>query len=54
MNRYLEKLAIHIHLYVHKDDESKKKWLAEGKPIPEGFIKAGPSFYRRKSQGKKK
>lgn len=49
MNRYMEKIAIRIHQYVHKDDKSKKKWIAEGKPIPDGFVKSDVSFYKRKA-----
>jgi hypothetical protein len=53
VNRYLEKLAVRIHLYVHHQDESKKKWVAEGKPVPEGYVKSETSFYRRKGQKRK-
>jgi hypothetical protein len=53
VNKYLEKLAVRIHLYVHRKDESKKKWIPEGQPIPEGYVKEGASFYRRKGQKKK-
>jgi len=54
VNKYLEKLAVRLHLYVHSQDETKKRWVEEGKSVPEGYVKAGPTFYRRKGQGKKK
>jgi hypothetical protein len=47
-NRYLEKIAIRIHQYVHKKDKTKKKWIAEGKPIPEDFEPTGVNFYKRR------
>lgn len=52
MNKYLEKIAIRIHLYVH-EKTGQKKWIAEGKPVPEGFVKSETSFYRKKGQIKK-
>jgi len=54
VNKYLEKLAVRIHLYVHETDETKKKWVAEGKPIPTGFKKTDTNFYRRKGQAVKR
>lgn len=51
-NKYLEKVAIRIHLYVNKKTGTKK-WIAEGKPIPEGFVKSDVNFYKRKGQVKK-
>lgn len=51
MNRYLEKIAVHIHLY--QDPKTKKqKWVAEGKPAPLGHVKV-KSIYKRRKNGTK-
>lgn len=49
----LEKKAVKIHMYVHKDDNKKTKWIAEGKVVPQDYIKTNTSFYKKKGQGKK-
>lgn len=46
-NKYLEKVAIRINQYEHKDTK-KKKWIAETKVVPYGFVKNEVSFYKRK------
>lgn len=48
MNKYLVKVALYIHQYEHK--KHGKKWVAEGKAVPEGYIRTGVSFYKRKGQ----
>jgi SNF2 family DNA or RNA helicase len=54
LNKYLTKIAVRIHQYEHKTDKSQKpKWVAEGKPVPKGYVMTTKSFYRRKGQKRK-
>lgn len=53
-NKFLEKAAIRIHQYEHSKDKTKKpKWVAEGKPVPAGYVTTSKSFYKRRGQTKK-
>jgi SNF2 family DNA or RNA helicase len=52
MNRYLEKAATRLNLYVQSSDHSKQKWVPEGHAVPHGYITHGATFYRRRSMSK--
>ena len=46
-NKYLEKVATRIHQYEHPETKHKK-WVAEGKVVPYGYIKTEVNFYNRR------
>lgn len=48
-NKYLEKIATRINQYEHKTTK-QKKWVAEGKIVPKGYILTDVSFYKRKNK----
>lgn len=50
--KLLEKLSMLIELYEHPETK-QRKWVAEGKPVPEGFVTTKITFYRKKGWTKK-
>jgi SNF2 family DNA or RNA helicase len=51
LNKYLVKVSLYIRQYEHP--EHGKKWFAEGKDVPEGYVENGVSFYKRRGLTKK-
>lgn len=52
MNRYLEKVAVHLDLY-EDPRTKKKKWVVKGNPPPIGHVKIKSTYKRKMPNGPK-